>query len=82
MLVAVPIYLLSPLVLPPTIVTLLLVCVVLHSCDGLLLFLFSGATDPKTLNPKLICPFFDVFFPFLPEKIRKPLRFGVRHGEV
>ena len=41
-----------------------------------------GPTDTKTLNPKLICPVFDVFFPWLPEKIRKPLRFGVRHGEV
>ena len=41
-----------------------------------------GATDTSTLNPQLICPVFDIFFPYLPEKIRKPLRFGVRHGEV
>ena len=49
---------------------------------NLCFILFVGHTDTKTLNPKLICPFFDIFFPFLPEKIRKPLRFGVRHGEV
>lgn len=48
---------------------------------GLILSYITGPTDPKTLNPKLICPFFDVFFPWLPEKIRKPLRFGVRHEE-
>lgn len=49
---------------------------------GLLFSYITGATDPKTLNPRLICPFFDVFFPCLPEKIRKPLRFGVRHEEI
>lgn len=42
----------------------------------------AGVTDTSKLNPKLICPFFDIFFPYLPEKWRKPLRFGVRHGEV
>lgn len=49
---------------------------------GLIVSFITGPTDPKTLNPKLICPFFDVFFPCLPEKIRKKLRFGVRHGEI
>ena len=42
----------------------------------------AGRTDPSTLNTKLLCPVFDVFFQYLPEKMRKPLRFGVRHGEV
>lgn len=41
-----------------------------------------GPQDPKELDPRLICPLFDILFPYLPEKIRKPLRFGVRHGEV
>lgn len=49
---------------------------------GMIVSLITGVTDTSKLNPKLICPFFDVFFPFLPEKLRKPLRFGVRHGEV
>ncbi|WAQ96842.1 SC5A8-like protein [Mya arenaria] len=54
-----------------------LVCVVV----GLFVSLITGIEDTKKLNPKLICPAFDIFFPYLPEKIRKPLRFGVRHGE-
>lgn len=41
-----------------------------------------GPQDPKELDPRLICPLFDILFPYLPEKIRKPLRFGVRHDEV
>ncbi|XP_060555332.1 sodium-coupled monocarboxylate transporter 1-like isoform X2 [Ruditapes philippinarum] len=48
---------------------------------GMVVSLITGITDTSKLNPKLICPIFDVFFPFLPEKWRKPLRFGVRHGE-
>lgn len=55
-----------------------LTCVVV----GMVVSLITGRTDPSTLDPKLICPVFDIFFPYLPEKIRKPLRFGVRHGEV
>lgn len=47
-----------------------------------ILFLIKGPEDPKKLDPKLICPLFDILFPYLPEKIRKPMRFGVRHGEV
>ena len=42
----------------------------------------SGPTDPVTLNPKLICPVFDVLCPYLPEKVRKTLRCGVRYEEV
>ncbi|XP_053394400.1 sodium-dependent multivitamin transporter-like [Mercenaria mercenaria] len=48
---------------------------------GMLVSIITGVTDTSKLNPKLICPFFDIFFPFLPESWRKPLRFGVRHGE-
>lgn len=48
---------------------------------GMIVSLITGVTDTTKLNPKLICPFFDIFFPFLPERWRKPLRFGVRHGE-
>ncbi|KAL3876630.1 hypothetical protein ACJMK2_034448 [Sinanodonta woodiana] len=46
---------------------------------GLIVSLLTGPTKPSTLNPKLICPFFDVFFPWLPNKWLKFLRFGVRH---
>lgn len=49
---------------------------------GLLVSFITGHTKPETLDPRLICPFFDVVCPWLPEKIRKRLRFGVRHGEV
>ncbi|KAJ8317903.1 hypothetical protein KUTeg_002994 [Tegillarca granosa] len=48
---------------------------------GLIISFITGYTRPETLNPKLICPVFDELFPYLPEKIRKPLRFGVRHGQ-
>ncbi|XP_060071549.1 sodium-coupled monocarboxylate transporter 1-like [Ylistrum balloti] len=49
---------------------------------GLLVSFCTGATKTEELDPRLICPFFDVFFPCLPEKTRKWLRFGVRHGEL
>ncbi|KAH3829736.1 hypothetical protein DPMN_102964 [Dreissena polymorpha] len=42
------------------------------SCD-------QGIQDPQELDPKLVCPFFDVFCPYLPKRLRRPLRFGVRH---
>ena len=45
-------------------------------------FYILGATDPTTLNPRLICPWFDIFCPWLPEKAKIRLRFGVRHEEV
>ncbi|XP_022318074.2 sodium-coupled monocarboxylate transporter 1-like [Crassostrea virginica] len=48
---------------------------------GMIVSLVTGPEDPKKLDPKLICPLFDILFPYLPEKIRKPMRFGVRHGE-
>ncbi|KAL5018668.1 hypothetical protein ScPMuIL_004390, partial [Solemya velum] len=46
---------------------------------GLVVSILTGITIPKTLDPRLICPFFDVFFPYLPENIRQKLRFGVPH---
>ncbi|XP_062591301.1 sodium-coupled monocarboxylate transporter 1-like [Saccostrea cucullata] len=49
---------------------------------GLLVSLVTGPEDPKKLDPKLICPLFDILFPYLPEKIRKPMRFGVRFDEL
>ncbi|KAL5019391.1 hypothetical protein ScPMuIL_005113 [Solemya velum] len=49
---------------------------------GLIVSFITGATKPSSIDPRLICPVFDVFFPYLPERIRKPLRFGVRHDEV
>jgi hypothetical protein len=45
-------------------------------------YFLLGYTRPSTLDPRLICPVFDVIFPFLPEKILKPLRFGVPHKKV
>ena len=51
------------------------------SCDQLC-FNISGPTDPETLDPKLICPVFDVFCWWLPETTRKRLRFGVKHEVV
>lgn len=42
----------------------------------------SGPNKPSEANPKLMIPLFDIIFPFLPEKILKPLRFGVKYEEV
>ena len=47
-----------------------------------LLISLSGPRKPKDLDPRLMVPFFDIVFPYLPEKILKPLRFGVRYDEV
>ncbi|KAK3586083.1 hypothetical protein CHS0354_033206 [Potamilus streckersoni] len=46
---------------------------------GLIVSLITGRTKSKDLDPKLMVPLFDIFFPFLPEMIRSPLRFGVRY---
>ncbi|XP_045212324.2 sodium-dependent multivitamin transporter-like [Mercenaria mercenaria] len=46
---------------------------------GMVVSLITGRQDPKKIDARLICPLFDVIFPFLPEKLRKPLRFGVKH---
>nr|KAG5697885.1 hypothetical protein BaRGS_017142 [Batillaria attramentaria] len=34
---------------------------------------------PTSLDPRLVLPIFDKLFPYLPERILKPLRFGVIH---
>ena len=39
----------------------------------------TGYTRAKNVDPRLMCPIFDVIFPWLPESVRKPLRFGVRY---
>ncbi|KAK3582997.1 hypothetical protein CHS0354_005637 [Potamilus streckersoni] len=46
---------------------------------GMIVSLITGRQDPKTIDARLICPIFDTLFPYLPEKILKPLRFGVKH---
>ncbi|XP_071129767.1 sodium-coupled monocarboxylate transporter 2-like [Mytilus edulis] len=46
---------------------------------GMIVTMITGKKDPKTIDARLICPVFDVVFPYLPEKILKPLRFGVNH---
>ncbi|XP_048760690.1 sodium-coupled monocarboxylate transporter 1-like [Ostrea edulis] len=49
---------------------------------GMIVSAITGFENPSEMDPKLFCPIFDVFCPFLPEKIRKPLRFGVRYDEM
>ncbi|XP_067673390.1 sodium-coupled monocarboxylate transporter 1-like [Haliotis asinina] len=49
---------------------------------GLIVSFISGATKPETVDPRLMSPFFDIVFPYLPEKILKPLRFGVRYEKM
>ncbi|XP_060075307.1 sodium-coupled monocarboxylate transporter 1-like isoform X1 [Ylistrum balloti] len=51
-------------------------------CVGLIVSFATGRTDPKSLDPKLMCPLFDTLMPFLPEKILKPLRFGVDYSKM
>ncbi|XP_069123546.1 sodium-coupled monocarboxylate transporter 1-like isoform X2 [Argopecten irradians] len=51
-------------------------------CVGLIVSFATGKTDPKSVDPRLMCPIFDVFLPFLPEKVRKPLRFGVDYSKT
>ncbi|XP_076443194.1 sodium-coupled monocarboxylate transporter 1-like [Babylonia areolata] len=48
---------------------------------GLTVSFITGCTRPEDVDPRLICPLFDILppFSFLPEKMRKPLRFGVVH---
>ncbi|KAL4240918.1 Sodium-coupled monocarboxylate transporter 1 [Mactra antiquata] len=46
---------------------------------GLIVSFITGRQDPTKIDARLICPLFDIVFPFLPEKARKPLRFGVKH---
>nr|KAG5697882.1 hypothetical protein BaRGS_017139 [Batillaria attramentaria] len=46
---------------------------------GLIVSGITGFTKPTSLDPRLVCPIFDKVFPYLPEKILKPLRFGIVH---
>ncbi|XP_025093119.1 sodium-coupled monocarboxylate transporter 2-like [Pomacea canaliculata] len=46
---------------------------------GIVISFFTGFTKPTSIDPRLICPIFDKLFPCLPEKILKPLRFGIVH---
>ncbi|XP_055876018.1 sodium-coupled monocarboxylate transporter 2-like [Biomphalaria glabrata] len=57
--------------------TAVLACIVI----GLVVSFITGAVKAKEIDPKLMCPLFDVIFPFsfLPESIRKPLRLGVQY---
>ncbi|XP_050394459.1 sodium-coupled monocarboxylate transporter 2 [Patella vulgata] len=50
---------------------------------GLIVSFITGPTDPKTVDPRMICPFFDIVPPFcfLPEKFRRRLWCGVRHDD-
>ncbi|XP_052071088.1 sodium-dependent multivitamin transporter-like [Mytilus californianus] len=48
---------------------------------GLAVSFLTGRNDPKSVDPRLICPIFDVLCPYLPERIRKPLRFGIIHKD-
>jgi hypothetical protein len=42
----------------------------------------GGHKKMSELDPRLICPFFDVFLPFLPESFRRRMRCGIKHGDV
>ncbi|RUS89822.1 hypothetical protein EGW08_002434 [Elysia chlorotica] len=46
---------------------------------GVLVSFLTGPTDPRSLDPRLICPVFEVLIPCLPTKIRDFLRFGIVH---
>lgn len=52
-------------------------CVVI----ALIVSLLTGYTKPNSIDSRLMCPIFDVIFPFLPETIRKPLRFSVVYNK-
>ncbi|WAQ97427.1 SC5A6-like protein [Mya arenaria] len=49
---------------------------------GLIVSFFTGPRKPSELDPRLQIPLFDKICPFLPEKILKPLRFGVRYEDI
>ncbi|XP_067672715.1 sodium-coupled monocarboxylate transporter 1-like [Haliotis asinina] len=67
-----PLYELSYFNYSPTAVAVVVVV-------GLVVSFITGRTDPKTLDPRLICPLFDRLFPCMPEIILRPLRCGVNH---
>lgn len=43
---------------------------------------FATPNDPKTMNPKLICPIVDILFPYLPDRYRRPFRFKLGRDYV
>ncbi|XP_060576697.1 sodium-coupled monocarboxylate transporter 1-like [Ruditapes philippinarum] len=45
---------------------------------SLLASFLTGYTKASTIDSRLMCPILDILFPFLPENILKPLRFGVK----
>ncbi|XP_041363424.1 sodium-coupled monocarboxylate transporter 2-like [Gigantopelta aegis] len=49
---------------------------------GLIVSFITGHNTPSNSDPHLFCPIFDVIFPWLPEKILKPLRFGVDYSKL
>lgn len=49
---------------------------------GMIVSLITGPRKPRDLDPRLMVPIFDILFPYLPEKIRKPLRLGIRFDEI
>lgn len=49
---------------------------------ALIVSLITGPTDPKSIDSKLMCPLFYEMCPFLPEKIRHYLRFGVAYKKT
>ncbi|XP_071835571.1 sodium-coupled monocarboxylate transporter 1-like isoform X2 [Apostichopus japonicus] len=48
---------------------------------GLLVSLCTGRTRSSTVDPKLMCPIFDVMACCLPERFRSKLRCGIRYEE-
>ncbi|XP_067672714.1 sodium-dependent multivitamin transporter-like [Haliotis asinina] len=56
-----------------------LVAAVVVSFVGAIVSLLTGPVKPESVDPRLICPLFDKLFPFLPERVLKPLRFGINH---
>ncbi|KAL4240018.1 hypothetical protein ACF0H5_000813 [Mactra antiquata] len=49
---------------------------------GLIVSFITGPNKPSEANPRLYIPMFDILFPYLPEKILKPLRFGIKFEEM
>jgi len=49
---------------------------------GVIVSYATGKQKAEELDPRLMCPIFDKMFPFLPESIRFPLRFGVDYSKT
>ncbi|XP_033113679.1 sodium-coupled monocarboxylate transporter 1-like [Anneissia japonica] len=48
---------------------------------GLIISFATGPNDPADIDPKLCCSLVDTMYCCLPEKIKKPLRCGVRYDQ-